>query len=415
MLRFRTHVLLCLTLVSAALAGCKSVPLWGPGEGGATRPAPVIEAVPAPAPPPAAAVIAPPQPEAQVETFPLGAGPVPASPDAPAAAVAPATQSNIALILPLRSADFIRAAEAVKDGFEAATGFKASNAVPVMVYAVDNEGDALTTAYADAVSKGARCVVAGLTRDGVSALATGGNSVPTLVLNSLDRVGPLPPHLYSLSLSLEAEARQVARLAAGNGYRSVDLLSAATPLAQRVRDAFEQEWQSLGGQVVARFDIGRDPAQAAATKAALQAQPADALFIAADSATVKSVRPSLSMTLPTFATSQVNDGRPGPGNIDLQGVQFVDMPWLVQPDHPAVAVYRRPSKPLAADLERFYALGIDAYRLAAGLAQNGSPSLDPLDGVTGKIMLSDQHTFQRELTAVRFEEGQVVLLANKPQ
>jgi uncharacterized protein len=226
----------------------------------------------------------------------------------------------------------------------------------------------------------------------------------------VDRTGPVPPQIFSFSLSLEAEARQVARLAASNGYRSVDVLSSGTTLARRVYEAFEQEWQNLGGRVVARFDIGPDLAQAANLKAALQAQPADVLFIAADSTTIKTIRPTLSMTLPTFTTSQVNDGKMGPGNIDLQGIQFVDIPWLVQPDDPAVAVYARPAKPLAAELERFYALGIDAYRLAVGLARTGGPSLDSVNGVTGKITLTDQHTFQRELTPVRFEEGQLVLI-----
>jgi outer membrane PBP1 activator LpoA protein len=422
MLRFHNTLLLCLTVVSAVLAGCKSVPLWGPDAAGATSPrAPVTDAAPAATPPlPTQPAIAAVEPAAQVETFPLGTAPI--TPEGAAAPVTPVTPpltgassapSNIALILPLNSPDFIRAAEAVKDGFDAATGIKSDNPIPVLVYPVNNEGAALAAAYTEAVTNGARCVVAGLTRDGANTLALAASTVPTLVLNAMDRAGPLPPQMFSFSLSLEAEARQVARLAASNGYRSVDVLSSGTALARRVYEAFEQEWQNLGGQVVARFDISRDLAQVANLKAALQAQPADALFIAADSTTIKAIRPSLSMSLPTFTTSQVNDGKMGPANIDLQGIQFVDMPWLVQPDYPAVAAYPRPAKPLAADLERFYALGIDAYRLAAGLARTGGPSLESVDGVTGKITLTDQHTFQRELTPVRFEEGQLVVI-NSP-
>jgi uncharacterized protein len=340
----------------------------------------------------------------------------PAGSESPVTPVTPppgpaTTQANsIALILPLGSPDFIRAAEAVRDGFDAATRIKSDSPIPVRVYPVDNEGAALAAAYTEAISNGARCVVAGLTRDGANTLATAESTVPTLVLNSVDRAGPLPPQIFSLNLSLEAEARQVAHLAAGSGYRSVNVLSSGTMLARRVDEAFELEWQNLGGRVVARFDIGRDHAQTANLKAALQAQPADALFIAADSTTIKTIRPTLTMTLPTFTTSQVNDGKLGPGNIDLQGIQFVDMPWMVQPDDPAVALYPRPAKPLAADLERFYALGIDAYRLAAGFARTGGPGLDSVSGVTGKITLTDQHTFQRELTPVRFEEGQLVLI-----
>ena len=414
MLRLRTHALLCLTLLAVVLTGCKSVPLWGGAEGGATaRPAPVATAVPAPPPAQAAPPVAPAEPPAQVEAFPLGAGP--ATPAGAEAGPAAAQSANIALLLPLRSPDFVRAAEAVRAGFEAAAGFQSNNALPVLVYPLDNEGDALMAAYAEALAKGARCVVAGLTRDGAAALAAQSNvSVPTLVLNTVERAGPLPAQLYSLSLSLDGEARQVARLAASKGYHSMDLLVAGTPLARRIGNAFEQEWQSQAGELIAKLDIGKDPNQTSTIKASLQAQPADALFIAADGATVKSVRPSLSMTLPMFATSQVNDGKAGPGNVDLQGIIFVDMPWMVQPDHPAVAVYPRPAQSLGADLERLYALGIDAYRLAMGLAKTGG-TLETLDGVTGKITLTDQHIFQRELTPARFEEGQVVLLKSDAQ
>lgn len=421
MLRFRNPILLCLTVIGAVLAGCKSVPLWGPDAGGATSPrAPVTDTAPAPPPPPSTQPpVAAQEPGAQVETFPLGTAPTtPEGSEGPGTPVTPpltgdtSATSNIALILPLSSPDFIRAADAVKDGFDAGARIKSSNPLPVLVYPVDDEGRALAAAYAEAVSKGARCIVAGLTRDGAVTLAMAASTVPTLVLNSVDRAGPLPPQIFSFSLSLEAEARQVARLAASKGYRSVDVLSSGTTLARRVYEAFEQEWQNLGGRVVARFEINPDLAQAANLKAALQAQPADALFIAADSTTIKIIRPSLSMTLPTFTTSQVNDGKMGPGNIDLHGVQFVDMPWLVQPDLPVVAAYPRPAKPLAADLERFYALGIDAYRLAAEMARTGGPGLESVDGVTGKITLTDQHTFQRELTPVRFEEGQLVLISS---
>jgi len=73
----------------------------------------------------------------------------------------------------------------------------------------------------------------------------------------------------------------------------------------------------------------------------------------------------------------------------------------VQPDHPAVMVYPRP-RGLAGELERFYALGIDAFRIAAALLQ-GSPALS-LDGVTGRITLYGNQMAREPVQAV-FRNG----------
>jgi hypothetical protein len=66
-------------------------------------------------------------------------------------------------------------------------------------------------------------------------------------------------------------------------------------------------------------------------------------------------------------------------------VRLLDLPWIVLPDHPAVMVYPRPldtEQPL--DMDRLYALGIDAFRVARELAlRDGSPF--GIDGVTGRL------------------------------
>jgi hypothetical protein len=80
-----------------------------------------------------------------------------------------------------------------------------------------------------------------------------------------------------------------------------------------------------------------------------------------------------------FGTSQLNIGNPtSPGcgaAHDLDGVRFVDMPWLLQPDHPAVMVYPQPAQPMPTELARLYAFGIDAYRIAQAW-MNGESRFD---------------------------------------
>ncbi|MGW8183007.1 MAG: penicillin-binding protein activator, partial [Burkholderiales bacterium] len=92
---------------------------------------------------------------------------------------------------------------------------------------------------------------------------------------------------------------------------------------------------------------------------------------------------------------------------DLAGVRFLDMPWLLQPQHPAVMIYPRPPYREAADRERLYALGIDAFRVASALLA-GNATME-IDGVTGRIKLAPDQQFARNLTAAQFNQGMVTI------
>ena len=83
---------------------------------------------------------------------------------------------------------------------------------------------------------------------------------------------------------------------------------------------------------------------------------------------------------------------------DLEGIRFVDMPWLLQPDHPAVMVY--PPAPIAASIElrRLYAFGIDSYRLAIAWMK-GERRFD-IDGVTGRLHVDRSQSLRVQRTPV---------------
>jgi outer membrane PBP1 activator LpoA protein len=109
-----------------------------------------------------------------------------------------------------------------------------------------------------------------------------------------------------------------------------------------------------------------------------------------------------------YGTSLVNRNDLDPAaKFELNGVRFVDMPWFTLRDHPAVAIYPRPAVPVTSELERLYALGIDAYRLALEIMTVPSPGQVTLDGVTGYLMLDDARQFQRELTPMQFLQGEI--------
>jgi outer membrane PBP1 activator LpoA protein len=312
----------------------------------------------------------------------------------------------LALLLPLSSLDFAGAAEALQRGFMAAHKHS-DEKLSVGLFATDASAASILSAYDQAVEQGARLVVGPMTRSGVSALAASKRiSVPTLGLNLPEDKAALPARFYTFGLALEAEAQLVAQTAHAEYFKSAILVSAKSALAQRSRDAFADAWKRLGGSIKAAYEFGPQT-DLPALRQTLSTAVADMIFLSADTQQARAVRPFLNNVIDVFATSQINsERRDAIANVDLNGIRFVDMPWLVQPDHPAVMVYPRPQG-IAAELERFYALGIDAYRVAAALLER--PREFSLDGVTGRIEL-DGSQLRREPAQAVFRHGVGTLL-----
>ena len=308
----------------------------------------------------------------------------------------------IGLLLPLNAPEFSRAAEAVRLGCQAALAFL-DKRQPLQVVRTDAQASSIIAEYEAAVQRGAAVMVGPLTRSGVTALAAAGHiTVVTLALNVADGDPPLPPHLYTFGLSAESEARTVARAAFARGLREGVVVEASTLLAKRVARAFADEWFSLGGKIsdVREFGPRGDLVDMRRGLADSQAQ---LIFLAAEADQARTVRPYLNNQIPVFATSQINDGKNDPlVNGDLNGIRFVDMPWLVQPDHAAVMIYPR-LEGLSTELQRFYALGIDSCRIAGQLL--GGQQTINLDGVTGKIAYRGGSSLQREPVQAVFRDG----------
>lgn len=318
---------------------------------------------------------------------------------------------HLALLLPLHSPVFGRAAEAFRQGYTTAASFQPG--LPVVSYPSGDQTEEILKAYRLAVKSGAALVVGPLTRDAVAALSKEALPVPTLALNTPEHSPALPPNLYAFSLNVESEARQVARLAFAEGRRSALTVSTSTPLGKRVQEAFSDEWLKLGGTLVERLNFTPNQNGYLKLRAAVVKIEADMLFLAAGAEKARAVRPYLDRAMPTYATSQIyDDNGQSRRNLDLNQIRFVEMPWLIQPDHPAVVTYPRPASPLNVEQERFYALGIDAYRISVLLLEP-APEAWPLDGVTGQIEL-DGRQFSRELVAAQFRLGEAVAIHGAP-
>ncbi|HEU0234455.1 MAG TPA: penicillin-binding protein activator [Gallionella sp.] len=314
---------------------------------------------------------------------------------------------HIALLLPLKSAVFGSAAEAVRQGFQAAAELEIQlpGRLPVRVYSCFDESKDVAALYRQALAGGARAVVGPLTRSGASALAAEpqGITVPTLALNVVE--GPPAGQMYFFGMAVEAEARQAAQLARQQGLHQAIVITTRAQLDQRLQFAFEEEWHRSGGTILDEIEFDDDPA----VFADIADRPDTAVFLAADAEKAHFIRPYLPNKLPIYATSQIFAGNGNTlTNYDLNGIRFVDMPWLLQTDHPAVMIYPRHIPPLSADHERLYALGIDAFRLIQLLLAGKIDDALPLDGVSGHIELNG-HIFQRMAVPAMFAQGQAQL------
>lgn len=336
-----------------------------------------------------------------------------------ARAQAPASdQGRLALLLPLSSPAFGRAADSVRQGFLSAVQLDPGERLEIATYATSDDPANVAAGYEQALSEKARLVVGPLTRNGVSAVAVRARpGTPVLTLNVPDNDVPLPEGFHAFGLQVEADARQVARMAYEDGRRNALVLADTLPLARRIQKGFTDEFTRLGGRISADFVYRSTTADLTALREATASGQSDMAFLCLDAQRARIVRGYLDASIAVYATSQVLEGAPDRlRNAELNGVRFVGMPWLLQADHPAVMAYSRTPNalPAATDFERLYAFGIDAYRIAIDLVRGGEIARTPLDGVTGRITLGKDRHFIRELTAAQFVDGAPTLLASRP-
>lgn len=361
-------------------------------------PAPGAQEVPAPAVPvplPAAAPIEPVAPVAPVTPAPDLAptatpapvsvpAPVPAIVQAPAATASASPRVRIGLLLPTDSKTLGDAAQVVRAGFDAAASTDGNAEVVYFNEQEDNE----VGSYRVAVASGVKVVVGPLTRQGIAAVAPF-VTVPTLALNALEPAGAPSPKLLSLSLIVEGEARQMARLMNDDGREHPLVFSAGDVLSRRLTQAFVDEWKKETGSAPRVLDWP------ASTPISAEVASADSVFIAMPTLDAATLKAALPPDMNVYATSQLNTRKP---DAALAGIRFIDMPWFLMTEQNEVKHYPRPATPLTVQTERLYALGIDAYRLAVMMAApKWSAATLRLHGVTGDLKLGRDRQFERIL------------------
>lgn len=293
---------------------------------------------------------------------------------------------HLGLMLPLNSPQFGEAAQVVKAGFEAAAA--ADGSAEISVAALEDDSQ-IGAGYQQLLAQGANFIVGPLTRQGAANLAAS-SKLPALVLNTLDKAPPAGSKVWSLSVAVETEAQQIARMMRDDGRQQPLILFNKDNLSQRLRQAFAEEWRSKNKLPVRELDITTPDGARLQT----ELSASDSVFLALDTKEVEATRALLATDMPAYATSLANVRQP---SAILNGLHLVDMPWFLIPNHPETRQIARPATPMNKATERLYALGVDAYRLSVALANTRNPAQIRLGGVSGDLRIGKGWAVQREL------------------
>jgi hypothetical protein len=355
--------------------------------------------------------------------------------------------ARIALLLPL-SGRYETSGIAVRDGFLAAW-FQQDPALRPEVGIYDVAAQEGGGALLQALDEGAQFIVGPLLKDEVSTAAgMVQGRVPMLALNFLPDEAEAPEGLFQFALSPEDEARQAAQRLITDGLTRGVALAPIGDWGNRVLTAFVDEFALLGGELVGRSAYATEESDhspviqqllrladsrerharlAAMLGTRLEFQPrrrADIgfIFVAAQPSQGRAIRSQLKFhyagDVPMYATSEVYTADPD-ANIDLDGVFFPHMPWVLSSSAQAAGARARveaawPSR--AAHRGHLYAFGYDAWQLIPELiARLQDPARyrlnsDRIDGVTGRLSIDPQGRIHRELDWAQMRNGRPRLL-----
>lgn len=338
---------------------------------------------------------------------------------------------KITLLLPLHGR-YAGPAQAIQNGFLAAYDFdKKQRNIESQINILDTSGKNAADLYQKAVLEGANVIVGPLTKEDVQLVAQAqDHSVPTLLLNTLDTGGSGKGQLYQLGLSPADETQAVAQKAYNSGYRNAIILTPNTPWGKSTASMLNQQWQAMGGNVVDQLAFSSSMPQLSVEIPHLlkvtdnklpkgekpsHRQDFDVILLASPSNHAKEILSLLKFNyvqnIPIYATSNIYSGHSNPSqDQELNGIYFCDIPWLNTAQLPeSIAAIQRHSERLwpqnYRQYPRFYALGVDAYRLISNTpgAQNGG---------TGYLTMDKENKLHRKLIWFQVREGVPVVLSD---
>ena len=355
------------------------------------------------------------------------------------------TSKKITLLVPL-SGSLGANGKAVRNGFLAAYyQAKKSQLNSPRITVLDSQQKNIATLY-DNASANSDIIVGPLSKNKLTELVNNHRiHKPTIALNTLP--GARKSNLYQFGLSPQDEAIQAANKAWQDGHHHALIIAPSGQWGQNIAQSFATQWEAQGGTIAANLaftnrktlesDISRvlqikdSKSRAKALQKTLhenfrfvpeRRRDIDMIFISALPDQAKQIRPMLNYffagDIPTYATSLVYDGNNTPHhNSDLDGVMFVDMPWVLDSTSKLPAnlrsIKQRVQQLWHTSYQRYpkmYALGIDAYYLATHLQRINTFPNAGISAASGSLYLTGNNHVVRRLYWAKMKNGQPYIM-----
>ncbi|KZY84866.1 hypothetical protein A3743_03750 [Oleiphilus sp. HI0072] len=348
---------------------------------------------------------------------------------------------SITLALPL-SGPLQLAGKAIRDGFMAqhyASNKQNPNHEPLQVRFFDTATQDILSLYNQAPETGS-LIIGPLDKASLKALnSLDIISTPTLALNYLPATNADSDKLYQLGLAPETEARQLATRLHDKSLKRVGIILPENNLGFRIYDSFVESFSSLDGVVidsvfyknqkslassVARL-LGTEDSQnrkrkiRKITNTALEFLPRrrqdiDALVMIAKPEIARQIKPLFAYhyaaDLPVFASSQIHNISDNNDNRDLDGIEFIEMPWMLSSTIDIKSQINHAIPESTEQYSRFYALGADSYNIAPRLQLLHEVRGSQMQGHTGMLSMDEQGIINRQLEWAKFRKGKAVTI-----
>lgn len=356
------------------------------------------------------------------------------------------TPDKIALILPLSGA-YKNQAKSIKQGFFAA--FYADDKRPsnASIYVYDSQQYADMASLIDAVNqRGVKMIVGPLLKDKIEQmLQKSAAYAPTLVLNRLPELDNPANDFFQFGLMPEDEAAQAAEFMTKQQYFRVAAIFPRSSIGARIEKEFNSRLLELGAQLVAssKYAAGTrdfsfavkailDIEKSKSRKSVLQtvlAMPLnfedsgrsdlDALYVVADPITIRSIKPQLKFFdaehLPVVASSQVYSATASGYAKDVEGVMFLQSPWLLGEQDQLQHSLQRIEPANFANYGSFYAMGADAYNLIPRLKRMRINNFMTFSGYSGTLFIDAKGRVKRRMQWAKYHNNRPVLIGDSQQ
>jgi outer membrane PBP1 activator LpoA protein len=348
----------------------------------------------------------------------------------------PTTQpTKITLALPL-TGPISEAGKAIKDGFMANyynTPSKLGNDIEIVFF--DTNQNNIQDLYNQNDNQSS-LIIGPLDKKSLNKLTTFEQlNTKTLALNYLDDDKINIQNLFQFGLAPETETKQIATRLSKKGFTKVGVIAPETNWGFRLHDSFVKDLilegstpiesvfysdQASLSQTVAKLlatDTSNKRAQKIRniTNTRFEFQPRrrkdiDAILMIAQPNIAKQINPLFAYhyanSIPVFSTSQVHSG--DNDNNDLEDIEFIEMPWMLSSTIDIKQQINNIIPESKQKYMRFYAFGVDAFKLAPRLTLLKEVNNSKINGHTGILSMNDIGHIKRDMEWAKFRRGKTI-------